>query len=76
MIPNFLYLIDQDNQILSGTLTGVQNINSGRGSTWAKKVEQLAAEYNLDITKLNVGQENENFRHQLLSHKRLMQVSV
>ena len=55
LIPYFLYLRDQDDKILSGTLPELQNINNGRGSTWTKKIEQLIAEYNLDITTYKYG---------------------
>ena len=34
MVLYFLYLRDQDNKILSGTLTELQKINNGRGSSW------------------------------------------
>ena len=50
IILYFLYLRDQDNKILSGTLTELQNINNSKSSTWIEKIEQLIAEYNLDIT--------------------------
>ena len=53
MILYFLYLTDQDNNILSGTPAELKNINNGRGSTWIKKIEKLIAEYNLDITTYN-----------------------
>ena len=39
LVLYFLYLRDQDNKILSGTLTELQKINSGRGSSWIKKIE-------------------------------------
>ena len=71
MVLYFLYLRDQDNKILSGTLTELQKINSGRGSSWIKKIEPLIAEYNLDITTYKYGSKNENFHHQLLSHNTL-----
>ena len=32
----FLYLRDQDNKIMSGTLTEPQQMNIGRGSSWIK----------------------------------------
>ena len=70
MILYFLYLRDQDNLILSGTLTELQTINSGRGSIWVKKIEQLIAEYDLDINTYKY-RSNENFHDQLLSHNRL-----
>ena len=65
IILYFLYLRDQDNKILSGTLTELQNNNSGRGSTRIKKIEQLIAEYNLDITTYKYWSKNENF---IISH--------
>ena len=71
MVLYFLYLRDQDNKILSGTLTQLQKINNGRASSWIKKLEQLIAEYNLDITTYKYGSKNENFHHQLLSHNSL-----
>ena len=67
----FLYLRDQDNKILSGTLTELQKMNSGRSSSWIKKIEQLIADYNLDITTYKYRSKNENFHHQLLSHNGL-----
>ena len=36
-----------------------------------KKIEQLIAEYNLDITTYKYGSKNENVHHQLLSHNSL-----
>ena len=66
MVLYFLYLRDQDNKVLSGTLTELQKINSGRASSWIKKIEQLIAEYNLDITTYKYRSKNENFHHQLL----------
>ena len=45
----FHYLRDQNNKMLSGTLTELQNIDNGRGSIWIKSIEKLIAEYNLDI---------------------------
>ena len=71
MIPYFLYLRDQDNKILSGTLTELQNINNGRGSTWIKKIEKLIEEYNQDIITYKYRSKHENFHHELLSHNRL-----
>ena len=56
---------------MSGTLIELQQINNGRGSSWIKKIEQLIAEYNLDITTYKYGSKNENFHHQLLSHNSL-----
>ena len=71
MVLYFLYLRDKDNEILSGTLTELQKINSDRGSSGIKKMEQLIAEYNLDITTYKYGSKNENFHHQLLSRNSL-----
>ena len=70
MVPYFLYLRDQDNKILSGTLTELLKINSDRASSWIKKIEQLIADYNLDITIYKYVSRNENFHHQLLSHNK------
>ena len=56
MVLYFLYLRDQDNKILPGTFTELQKMNIGRGSSWIKKIEQLIADYNLDITNANIGQ--------------------
>ena len=59
-------------KILSGSLTELQKkISNGRGSSWIKKIEQLIAEYNLDISTYKYGSKNENFHHQLLSHNSL-----
>ena len=66
----YLYLRDQSNKILSGTLTELQNINNGTGSTWIKKMENIITEYNLDIASYKYSPENENL-HELLSHNRL-----
>ena len=71
MVLYFLYLRDQDNKILSGTLTEPQKINNGRASSWIKKIQQLIADYNLDITTYKYASRNENFHHQLLSHNSL-----
>ena len=56
---------------MSGTLTELQKINSGRGSSWIKKIEQLIAEYNLDITTYKYGSKNENCYRQLLAYNSL-----
>ena len=66
----FLYLRDQDNKILPGTLTELQKMNNGRGFSWIKKIEQLIEDYNLDITTYKYASRNENFHHQLLSHNK------
>ena len=71
MVLYFLYLRDQDNKIVSETLTELQKINNGRSSSWIKKIEQLIAEYDLDITSYTYGSKNENFHPQLLSHNSL-----
>ena len=70
MVLYFLYLRDQDNKILSGTLTELLKINNDRASSWIRKIEQLIADYNLDITTYNYVSRNENFHHQLLSHNK------
>ena len=57
----FLYLRDQDNKILSGTLTELQKLNNGRGSSWIKKVEQLIADYNWILLHINIGQKMKIF---------------
>ena len=49
----------------------MSTMNNGRGSSWIKKVEQLIADYNLDITTYKYRSKNENFHHQLLSHNNL-----
>ena len=49
MMLYYLYLRDHNNKILSKTLTELQNMNNGRGSTWIKKMENLITENNLDI---------------------------
>ena len=49
MMLYYLYLRDQNNKILSGTLTELQNMNNGGGSTWTKKMEKLITESVLDI---------------------------
>ena len=53
MILYFLYLRDQDNKIMSRTLTELQNINNGGGSTWIKKTIN-----NLDIAKYKYRSKN------------------
>ena len=68
MVLYFLYLRDQNNKILSGTLIELQKINNGRGSSCIKKIEQLIVEYNLAIITYKYGSKNENFHHQLLSY--------
>ena len=71
MVLYFLYLRDQDNKTLSGTLTELQKMNNGRRSSWSKKIEQLIEDYNLDITTYKYRSRNENFHNQLLSHNNL-----
>ena len=39
-----IYLRDQNNKILSQTLTDLQNMNNGSGSTWIKKIRKLITE--------------------------------
>ena len=56
---------------MSGALTELQKMNNGRGSSWIKKIEQLIADYNLDITTYKYRSKNENYHHQLLSHNNL-----
>ena len=73
MMLYFLYLRDQSNEILSGTLTELQNMSNGRGSTWIRKTEKFIN--NLFIIYLLIDSykysaKNENF-HELLSHSRL-----
>ena len=46
MMKYYLYLRDQNNKILPGTLTELQNMNNGRGSAWIKKMEKLITEIN------------------------------
>ena len=48
-----------------------KKINNGKDSSWIEKVEQLIADYNLDITTYKYRSKNENFYHQLLSHNNL-----
>ena len=69
MMLYYLYLRDQNNKILSGKLTELQNVNNGRGSTWIKKMEKLIAENNLDIASYKYSAKNENL-HELLFHNR------
>ena len=49
MMLYYLYLRDQNNKILSGTLTELQNMNNGRGSAWIQRMEKLITENNLGI---------------------------
>ena len=70
MMLYYLYLIDQNNKIPSGTLTELQNMNNGRGSAWIKKIEKSITENNLDIASYKYGAKHENL-HELLSHNRL-----
>ena len=70
MMLYYLYLRDQNNKILSGTLTELQNMNNGRGSAWIKKMEKLITENNLDIASYKYSAKNKNL-HELLSHNRL-----
>ena len=49
MMLYYIYLKYQNNKILSGTLTELQNINSDKGSAWIKKIKKLITENNLDI---------------------------
>ena len=46
-------------------------MNNGRGSSWIEKIEQLIADYNLDITTNKYRSKNENVHHQLLFHNSL-----
>ena len=56
MMLYYLYLRDQNNKILSGTLTELQNVNNGRGSAWIKKIDKLITENNLDTASYNIVQ--------------------
>ena len=49
MMLYYLYLRDQNNKILSGTLTELQNMKNGRGSAWIKKMEKLITKNNLNL---------------------------
>ena len=66
----YLYLRGQNNKILSGALTELQNMNSGKGSAWIKKMEKLITENNLDIASYKYSAKNEKL-HELLSDNRL-----
>ena len=70
MMLYYFCLRNQNNKILSGTLTELQNMNNGRGSAWIKKMETLITENNLDIDSYKYNAKNENL-HELLSHNRL-----
>ena len=71
MMLYYLYLRDQNNKMLSGTLTELQNMNNDRGSAWIKKMEKLITEIdNLDIASYKYSAKNENLR-ELLFHNRL-----
>ena len=52
------FLWDQNNKMLSGTLTELQNINNGRGSIWIKNIEQLITRYNLELASRKSGTKN------------------
>ena len=58
MMLYYLYLRDQNNKILSGTLTELQNMNNGRGSAWIKKMEKLITKNNLDIASYKYSAKN------------------
>ena len=58
MMLYYLYLRDQNNKILSGTLTKLQNMNNGRGSAWIKKMEKLITDNNLDIASYKYSAKN------------------
>ena len=73
MMLYYLYLRDQNNKILSRTLTELQNINNGTDSAWIKKMEKLITENNLDIASYKYSAKNENL-HELLSHNRLRRI--
>ena len=70
MMLYFLYLRDQNNKILSGTITELQNMNNGRGSTWIRKIEKLITDNNLDIASYKYSVKNEKL-HELFSHNKL-----